>query len=244
MIMAKLNLDDFKQNAKRAVTDKPKVGGIFSEPNQRTFSLPLDSLFYRIKIRIGNPSLQTLTDAIDRFGQIEPIIVHKIDEGYEIINGHQRVLALSVLEKSNVVATLHDADDTEALFLPYLLNPAESFIPLEIANYLRVLTQDYALSEEIINKYTGLKSSQYASLQIDQDLISMFDEEPTYEQAMNKLNALYDNKLGRKYHLRGHGFKIDKNGKKFRIDADAGRFGIDDTTALHRLIDYFRLQEQ
>lgn len=242
--MAKLNLNDFKQNAKRATTDKPKVGGIFSEPNQRTFSLPLDSLFYRIKIRLGNPSIRTLTGALERFGQIEPIIVHKIDEGYEIINGHQRVLALSILGKSNVVATLHDADDTEALFLPYLLNPAESFTPLEIANYLRILAQDYALSEEIVEEYTGLKNSQYTSLQIDQDLLGIFDNEPTYEEAMNTLNALYDNNLGRKYHLREYGFRIDKNGKKFRIDADAGRLSIDDITALHRLIDYIRLQKQ
>lgn len=241
--MAKLNLDDFKQNAKKAITDKPKVGGIFSEPNQRTFSLPLDSLFYRVKIRIGNPTIETLSRAIERFGQIEPIIVHKIDEGYEIINGHQRVLALSMLGKSDVVATLHDSDDTEALFLPYLLNPIDSFSPLEIANYLRSLMSDYGLTTKVIEEQTGLKSSQYTHLQIDEDLNALFDAQTTYDQAMAAIHTVQDEHLGKRFHLKGEGFKIEKSGQKFRIDANEKELQDEDITALYRLVDFIRLRE-
>ncbi len=241
--MAKLNLDDFKQNAKKAITDKPKVGGIFSEPNQRTFSLPLDSLFYRVKIRIGNPTIETLAGAIERFGQIEPIIVHKIEEGYEIINGHQRVLALSMLGKSDVVATLHDADDTEALFLPYLLNPIDSFAPLEIANYLRSLMRDYGLTSKVIEEQTGLKSAQYAHLKVEQDLNALFDEQGTYEEAVAAIHTVQEESLGKRFHLKAEGFKVDKSGSRLRIDTDEKALEKSDLTALYQLIDLFRLRE-
>lgn len=241
--MARLDLNDFKANAKRAITDRPKVGGIFSEPNQRTFSLPLDALFYRVKIRLGNPCIESLTASLDRFGQIEPIIVHKIDEGYEIINGHQRVLALSILGKDDVVATLHDADDTQALFLPYILNPAESLSAIEIANYLRTLTVDYGVLPQQIKEQTGLDINTYERLQVDQDLLSVFDEQPTYEESMQRLNELYDATLGKKYHIKTKGFKLDKSGQKFRIDADERHLSFEDITAVHRLIDYIRTQE-
>lgn len=240
--MAKLNLDDFKQNAKRAITDKPKVGGIFSEPNQRTFSLPLDSLFYRVKIRIGNPTIETLAGAIERFGQIEPIIVHKIDEGYEIINGHQRVLALSMLGRSDVVATLHDADDTEALFLPYLLNPIDSFAPLEIANYLRSLISDHGLTSKVIEEQTGLRSTQYAHLKVEQDLNALFDEQNTYEEAMAAIRTVQQASLGKRSHLKVEGFKVDKSGSRLKIDADERELEDEDLTALYRLVDFIRLR--
>lgn len=241
--MAKLNLNDFKKNAKRAITDKPDVGGIFSEPNQRTFSLPLDSLFYRIKIRLGNPSIRTLTGALERFGQIEPIIVHKIDEGYEIINGHQRVLALSMLGRSDVVATLHDANDTEALFLPYLLNADQSFSPREIANYLRTLTMDYGLAPQLIEEQTGLKSSQYERLQSNQDLNAIFDEQPTYDEAMAAINTRHEESMGKRFHLREKGFRVEKSGQKIRIDADEKQLDNKDISELYRLIDFIRLRD-
>ena len=129
--MAKLNLEQFKTNAHHAITDKPKTGGIFSQPNQRTLSLPMDSLFYRIKMRLGSPQVQTLIDSIERFGQIEPIIVHKIDEGYEIINGHQRILALTILERTDVVATVLDATVPKHSFYP------TCSIPSAVSNRLR-----------------------------------------------------------------------------------------------------------
>ena len=241
--MAKLNLEQFKTNAHHAITDKPETGGIFSQPNQRTLSLPMDSLFYRIKMRLGSPQLKTLIDSIERFGQIEPIIVHKIDEGYEIINGHQRILALTILERTDVVATVLDATDTEALFLPYLLNPVSSFEPIEIANYLRVLTEEYAIAPELIEEQTDLVSAEYLSLQFDQDIVALFDEQPTQEGAFEAVNTLREEALGRRFYLRGEGFHVEKHGERIRIDVNSKHLAADGFSAAYRLIDFIRSKE-
>ena len=81
--------------------------------------------------------LNELADSIKQVGLINPIIVRpsKIDDGYEIISGHNRVEACIRLGMTNIKANIRDVDDNEAtiLMVDSNLKQREKLLPTEKA---------------------------------------------------------------------------------------------------------------
>ena len=62
--------------------------------------------------------LEDLAGSIRQMGQIEPIIVRRIgDEGYELISGYRRFMALEKIGAVEVEAKIVECSDLEAMAL-------------------------------------------------------------------------------------------------------------------------------
>jgi ParB-like chromosome segregation protein Spo0J len=90
----------------------------------RVRSIPIDKLIAHPgnTNRMSKRNLARLVRNIERTGRYEPLIVKRQGDYFQIINGHQRRLALRQLGCDSVDAVVWDVDDAEADILLSTLN--------------------------------------------------------------------------------------------------------------------------
>lgn len=74
--------------------------------------VPFKDSPFRVK---DDVSMELLTDSISKYGLITPLIVRKIDRGYEIISGHRRVRACERAGIDHVTALVKEMTRDEAV---------------------------------------------------------------------------------------------------------------------------------
>ena len=214
--MAKLNLDTFKNNASEAIV-KQKTQGIFKEHHDIHESVTLDNLISNISIRTLDSNTDALKHSIEALGQIEPIIVRRVGEKYEILNGNRRVEVAKELGFVDISVDIINASDDDALFLPYILNAHEGFDIIEIASYLQNLKENHNISNDTILEKTGLHVNKYS------DLFSELKGD-----TLQNFNTHYDGLLHKYFRLRDGAFDIEKGGVSLKIAIDSNK--ADDAT--------------
>jgi hypothetical protein len=210
--MAKLDLDAFKSSANSALK-KQETQGIFKEHHDVHESVPLNNLIEGTKIRLFKRDITALQHSIESIGQIEPIIVRKVDETYEILNGHRRVAVAKALGFVDISADIIEASDRDALILPYLLNSHEGFDILEIAHYIQLLHHSHHMSDDDILQSTGLHVDAYRDIFYD-----------LKGDVLEDFNAHFDALLKKHFKLKEGAYHIEKSGVDLKI-------GIDTTSA-------------
>ncbi len=206
--MAKVNLETFKTNAKRALAKK-ETHGIFKQRREKFETVPLTSLDEGMRLRIFSRDLEPLKRSIEKLGQLEPIIVRRQGDRYEILDGHRRVAVAKSLGHADIAAEVIEAEDKDALFLPYLLNAAESFDLIEIALYLRHLTHELGIDAAAIQEEIGLRVDDFKEL--------------FFERGTNPLEAFNDHFEGllrRHFRIVKQRLDIEKNGVGLRLEVD------------------------
>lgn len=90
----------------------------------RVTSIPIDRLAAHpgCSNRIGKRNFARLVRNIERTGRYEPLVVRRQGDSFQIINGHNRWLALKQLGCQSVDAVVWDLDDAEADILLCTLN--------------------------------------------------------------------------------------------------------------------------
>jgi len=222
--MAKLNLETFKSNANKAV-ERQETHGIFKEQHDVHESVSIDTLIAPTSLRLFERDLSALSHSIERLGQIEPIVVREVGDKYEVLNGNRRVAIAKSLGFLDISADIIEATDSDALFLPYLLNSHEGFDIIEIAHYLQKLKEKHQLSDETILEKTGLHVSQYSDL---------FSE--TKGVTLQSFNDHYNALLNRYFKLRNGAFDIEKNGINLKIGIDTKKAGDESKAEIYRFI--------
>lgn len=105
-----------------------------------------------------NPDkLEELADSIKEKGIIQPIIVRKIDEGYEIVAGERRLIAAKKLGLSLIPAILTENLSKEgSLELSIIENiQREDLNPVDEAKGYKRLMDEFGLTQEDISKKVG-----------------------------------------------------------------------------------------
>ncbi|MEA3523518.1 MAG: ParB/RepB/Spo0J family partition protein [Campylobacterota bacterium] len=207
--MAKLNLDSFKNNVSTKV-EKQETQGIFKEHHNIQETLAIDELESKINLRLLDTDTDALKHSIETLGQIEPIVVRSLDGKYEILDGNRRLSVAKALGLHVISVNIIKASDSDALFLPYLLNAKEGFDIIEIASYLQNLKENHNISNETILKKTGLHVNKYS------DLFSELKGD-----ALQNFNTHYDELLHKYFRLRDGAFDIGKDGVSLKIAIDS-----------------------
>ena len=90
----------------------------------RVSSIPIDRLAAHpgCPNRMGKRNFARLVRNIERTGRYEPLVVRRQGDSFQIINGHNRRLALRQLGYETVDAVVWDVDDAEADILLCTLN--------------------------------------------------------------------------------------------------------------------------
>jgi len=82
----------------------------------RVTSIPIDRLAAHpgCPNRMGKRNFARLVRNIERTGRYEPLVVRRQGDGFQIINGHNRWLALKQLGCQSVDAVVWDLDDAQS----------------------------------------------------------------------------------------------------------------------------------
>lgn len=129
--------------------------------------LPLE----RIKAREGQPrksfdddSLSELGDSIKKYGLLNPIVVTKKDDYYEILAGERRYRASKLigLDEIDVIIKNFDKKDVDVLSLVENIQ-REDLKALEEAAAYQKLSQDHKMTQEEIAKTVGKSRSYIAN---------------------------------------------------------------------------------
>ncbi len=105
-----------------------------------------------------------LADSIRASGIIQPIIVRRTDQGYEIIAGERRWRAAQLAGLKEVPVIIRNAEDREIAELSLIENlQRESLNPLEEAEAYQILTKQFGLLQEDIAARIGKDRSTVAN---------------------------------------------------------------------------------
>lgn len=126
-------------------------------------------------------SLDELKDSIKKYGIIQPIVVRKVNNKYEIIAGERRWRAAKKAKLKKVPCIVKDADEKESLKLALIENiQRQDLNPIEEANAYKALMDNYNLKQDEIAEAVG-KSRAYISntlrlLNLDKEILGYLEE--------------------------------------------------------------------
>jgi ParB family chromosome partitioning protein len=105
-----------------------------------------------------------LIASIKEKGIIQPILVRKKDEGYEIIAGERRYKAAKSIGLYTIPAIIKEATDSEVLELALIENiQRKDLTPIEEANAYRQLIEELSLTQEELAKRLGKNRATIAN---------------------------------------------------------------------------------
>jgi ParB family chromosome partitioning protein len=137
------------------------------ELGERVQSIPLDQIVpspLQPRHEFRSEHLQELVESIREQGIIQPLIVRKVGEKYELIAGERRWRAATELKLADAPAIIRKATDREVLELALIENlQREDLNPIEEAMAYERLHRDFALTQEDIAKRVGKSRASVAN---------------------------------------------------------------------------------
>lgn len=109
-------------------------------------------------------SLEELTNSVKQYGIIQPIIVRKKENRYEIIAGERRWKAASAANLDEIPCIIKKVNDKEAMKLALIENiQRQDLNPIEEARAFRGLMDEHNLTQEEVAKAVGKSRSYIAN---------------------------------------------------------------------------------
>ena len=109
-------------------------------------------------------SLQELATSIESVGVVQPVIVRKSGEGYELIAGERRWRAAQLAGFTVIPAIIRNASDVESLELALVENVVRQQLnPVDEAFALKVLLEDLGVTQEKLAARVGKSRSAIAN---------------------------------------------------------------------------------
>ena len=147
--------------------------------------------------KFDEESLEELAESIKRYGLIQPIVVTKKDNYYEIIAGERRWRASKKAGLSEIPAIIRDNDERKNKEISLIENiQREDLNPIEKAMALKALMEDYGLKQQEVAEIIGKSRSAVANtiriLNLDQRVIDLVLEGKLTEGHCKALLTLTD----------------------------------------------------
>lgn len=119
---------------------------------------------YQPRERFDEEALTSLAASIAEVGVVQPVIVRKVIEGYEIVAGERRWRAAQRAGLKRIPALVRDADDRGALEAAVVENiHRQDLNALEEAAAYRQLMDDFGLTQEDVAARVGRSRSAVAN---------------------------------------------------------------------------------
>ena len=154
-----LDVDGFDDIVKRK-KDEDKVKGSFNNLSY----LPIESLFPNLnqpRKDFSTDELNSLASSIEETGIIQPILVRKNNDIYEIVAGERRWRAAQIAKIHEVPVLIKELTDEEVVKISIIENIQRVDLnPIEEANSYKQLIQDFGYTQEKVSASLG-KSRSY-----------------------------------------------------------------------------------
>ncbi|MFN3307353.1 MAG: ParB/RepB/Spo0J family partition protein, partial [Candidatus Kapaibacteriota bacterium] len=153
-------------------------GSILSSEERTQVSEYLSEIFKEVEISqirfnpyqprkdFAEQNIEELAESIKINGVIQPITLRKIDDGYQLISGERRIRAAIKAGLSKIPAFIIKVDeDYKMLEIALIENiQREDLNPIDLANGLKKLSEEFNLTQEEIAKRVGKDRSTITNL--------------------------------------------------------------------------------
>jgi len=120
---------------------------------------------YQPRNKFDTERLEELMRSIKAQGVVQPILVRRSEEGYELIAGERRLRAAKQLGMETIPAIIKDADDLSLLELSLIENiQREDLNAMEEASAYQRLIAEFSFTQEMISQALGKDRSTVANL--------------------------------------------------------------------------------
>ncbi len=167
----------------------PESASAGEADSQRYTELPVNVLrpgAYQPRQPIHEDSLRELADSIRQRGVLQPLLVRPLRTdveapvSHEIVAGERRWRAARLAGLHEVPVLVHDLDDQSALAIALIENlQREDLGPIEVAQSLRQLTEEFGLTHEQAAQAVGRSRSSVSNL------LRLLDLDPEVIQRVN-----------------------------------------------------------
>jgi ParB family chromosome partitioning protein len=109
-------------------------------------------------------AMESLARSIEEVGVLQPIVVRKVGDGFELIAGERRLRAARLAGLATVPAVVRESDETESLREALIENiHREDLNPIELAEAYRELLDELGLKQETLAERLGISRSNIAN---------------------------------------------------------------------------------
>jgi ParB family transcriptional regulator, chromosome partitioning protein len=138
-----------------------------STPVEATSEIPLAAIRwnrFQPRLRVDEDELEGLAASIKEHGIIQPVLVTRVEGGYELIAGERRVRAAQMAGLHHVPAVVRDVAEHDRLALGLVENLQRSDLnALDEARAFRRLGEEFGLTQEEIAVRVGRARSSIAN---------------------------------------------------------------------------------
>src|SRR3989338_770263 len=135
--------------------------------HEKILQIPLSQIRpskYQPRLDFNEESLSELVNSIREKGVVQPVLVRKSQDGYELIAGERRLRAAKTLGAATIPAIVRDVNDVDMLELALIENiQREGLNPIEEAHAFQRFTTDFGFTQERIAKALGKDRSTIAN---------------------------------------------------------------------------------
>lgn len=144
------------------------------------FTLPIDIIDvnpYQPRSTFADEAIEELSRSIREKGLLQPLLVRRIGNRYQLIAGERRFRAAQRAGLEKIPVNVREADDREMLELALIENlQREDLNPVEEARAYQRLAQEFSLNQDEIARRVGKSRSTVANglrlLQLPEDLLA------------------------------------------------------------------------
>lgn len=112
----------------------------------------------------GEEELEELKSSIRAHGLLQPILVRRVGDSYQLVAGERRLQACRGLGMAEIPALVVEADDRQMLELALVENiQRQDLSPLEVAEAIERLMADFELTQEEVANRLGWSRSAVAN---------------------------------------------------------------------------------
>ncbi|MGG0668947.1 nucleoid occlusion protein [Sporosarcina koreensis] len=146
---------------------EPDLQNIDSTPQEKVDQVKIDLIKpnkYQPRTIFSEEKIEELARTIHTHGVIQPIVIRKSDDGYEIIAGERRFRAMKKLGWEEVPAIIRDLDDKETASIALIENlQREELTAIEEAYAYEKLLELHGLTQEALAQRLGKGQSTVAN---------------------------------------------------------------------------------
>lgn len=147
--------------------------------------------------RFNEDSIVELADSIRQVGVIQPLILQKVEDHYEIIAGERRYRAAGLAGLKEVPSVIRDLSEQQVLEIALIENiQREDLNPIEKARGIKQLMDEYNLTQQKVAEKLGKSRSSIANtvriLNLDERVINLALEGKLTEGHCKSLMAIDD----------------------------------------------------
>jgi ParB family chromosome partitioning protein len=188
------NVEDLasKKVAKRDEVDKANQSGVSKISIEEVIANP-----YQPRINFDKEKLAELSDSIKSHGIIQPLVVTKVEDGFELIAGERRLQAAKIAGIKEVPVVVKNVDKKEKLELAIIENiQRHDLSSMEEAKAYHKLTEEFDMSQEDVAEKMGKSRSLVANkirlLSLPIDAMKALNEEKITEGHAKAILSLED----------------------------------------------------